>query len=442
MIVPLFVASFRRSFPDLVGGRLVVAVSGGSDSVALLGLLAATRGELAADIVAAHVHHHLRGAEADDDLEFCRQLSGALGVPFAVRHLVPEHPRGMSPEGWWRSERYRLLEEVRCAESCDAIATAHTKDDQAETVLLKMLRGAGPRGVAGVRRRAGWIVRPVLEYRRNELRDWLVASGQSWREDTTNVTASRPRSVVRREVLPFLVGHSPRLEEHLAAFAESLADDEDVLARVLRERGNWPQVGRPAPLHDIRLLPRALQRRWLLELASRLPLSEPPSRRQLEQFLLLLAEGTPSAVDLGRRWVIRRRGEKLVLSPPPCLPFAPIFIDVPSSLTLPGGFFGRIGMSRPGTSRYRAVLSRRCETSRLSWRSLRHGERLPEAGGRAVAALLARAGVPAEWRRGWPVVEADGRMIWAPGVGVAAGWEGESGGIVAELEEPCQRHER
>ncbi len=441
MLGTRFVAAFRRHFPDLLGKRVVVGVSGGSDSVALLRLLVAARAELGVAPVVAHIHHHLRGEEADADRSFCEHLAASLGVPFALRHMDPRPPRGCSPEAWWRQERYRLLEEVRQTVDGAAVATAHTRDDQAETVLLKVLRGAGPRGVAGVRWRVGAVVRPLLDFRREELRGWLAALAQGWREDASNTQERRPRAVVRQDLLPALCRHWPAAVDHLAALAEMLAEDEEALSALLAERGAFPTLRAGVPLEGVRSLPPALQRRWLLALAARLPLAEPPSRSQLDQFRRLLGGEQPAAVDLGRRWVIRRRAGLLLLSPPPLAPFAPVAVVVPCELTLPGGFEARVGVSRPQRWGWRVFLSRRCEGSRLAWRSPAAGERFP-ATRTSLAAALARAGVPAEWRRGWPVLEADGTMVWAPGVGVAPGWEGDAGGVVAELEEPWQGLDR
>ncbi len=435
-------ATFRRAFPDLVGGKVVVALSGGADSVALLRLLVASRESLRLELVAAHVHHHLRGAEADLDLEFCRRLAAAWAVPFAERHLDPRPLARVSPEAWWRRERYRLLEEVRQSTASDAIATAHTQDDQAETVLLKLLRGAGPRGLAGIRRRAGRVVRPLLDLRREALRSWLTAVGQRWREDATNLAPGRPRSAVRHEILPLLCRYAPALVEHLAALAATLAADEEVLASLLAEQAVWPEVGRPVPLPVVASLPPALQVRWCLELAARLPLAEPPSRSQLAQVSALLSGGAPAAVDLGKRWVLRRRAGRLSLHPPPVPAFARVGVAVPSEVVLPGGFVARLGLSRPSRRCHRTVLSRRCALARLAFRSPLPGERLATSGQPRVAELLARAGVPPEWRRGWPVLEANGTMIWCPGAGLAAGWEGGPEEVVAEVEEPWQHHDQ
>jgi len=440
MIIPRFIASFRELFPDLLGRSVLIALSGGADSVALLWLMREARAELGCRLFACHVHHHVRGREADDDAAFCVEAGRALDIRVLVEHLDPRRPQGASPEAWWRRERYRLLDETRQRLGCAAVATAHTRDDQAETLIVKLLRGAGPRGLAGIRPRHGSLIRPLLPFGREELRGWLAGRGGAWREDSSNQDVTRPRAQVRYELLPLLRKASPQIVEHLAALADVLAEEDAVLGNLLHATAKWPEVGVPIELDPVRQLPVALQRRWLLQLAEQLPLAEPPSRRQLAAFRTLLARGRPAAVDLGRRWVVRRRGHRLYLSPPPVAAFAPVAARVPSRLDLPGGFVGRLGQLGDRELVHRTCLSDRLAGAACCWRSMRPGERLDGGAARSVGEELARSGVPAEWRRGWPVLEADGTMVWAPGVGVASGWDGDETGVVAELEEPWQRH--
>jgi tRNA(Ile)-lysidine synthase len=442
MIPAEFSAAFRQHFPDLVGRPILVALSGGADSVALLCLLNESFPEIGCPVHAAHVHHHLRGAEADGDAAYCRELCERLALSLVVEHLDPTRPRGTSPEAWWRQERYRILEGVRQRLGCDGLATAHTRDDQAETVLLKLLRGAGPRGVAGVRRRSGAVVRPLLDFRREELRGFLSARGVEWREDASNADPALPRAWVRSRLAPLLAEAFPGSVAHLADFAAALAEDDALLGTMLAERGTWPEVGGTVPVEGVAALPRALLRRWVLELASHLPLAEPPSRRQLEAVTTMLAGGSPAAVDLGRRWVLRRRGDALALSPPPLRSFDAHRAAVPSRIELPGGFVGHLGL--PGCqAAHRASLHPRIAEAGAAWRSVRPGERFGGGGATLISHLLARAKVPAEWRRAWPVLEVGGRMVWLPAVGVAEGWEwGDADGVVGGLEEPWERHVR
>jgi tRNA(Ile)-lysidine synthase len=437
-----FAAAFRERFPDLVGAPIVVALSGGGDSVALLLLVREANEQLGCSLFAAHVHHHLRGEQADADAQFCAELCNRIGVPIAVEHLGPERPTGLSPEAWWRQQRYRALEDVRRRCGAAAVATAHTRDDQAETVLLKLLRGAGPRGVAGIRARSGNVIRPLLEVPRSALREYLSLAGVGWREDATNLDISRPRSRVRQALLPALEDAFPGASRQLAAFAATLGEDEALLAEQLRETVEWPEVGRSVPLATVASLPEPLLRRWVLELAARLPLREPPSRQQLDQVEALLAGAWPAAVDLGRRWVLRRSGGRLVLAPPPLRGFPEQPAALGCTTALPGGFVARLGAPAQGEVAHRAWLSRAAAAQALAWRSVKAGERFGSSR-RPIARALASAGIPKEWRCAWPVLIAGGTMVWLPGIGVAVGWEGnEDDGLLAEVEEPWGRHVR
>jgi tRNA(Ile)-lysidine synthase len=432
-----FAREFASRFPDLIGKPILVALSGGSDSVALLHLLVETADSLGCRPCVAHVHHHVRGTEADADAAFCGGLCSALGVPLAVAHLDPEPPRGMSTEAWWRAERYRLLDAERKRSGCAATATGHTLDDQAETVLLKLLRGAGPRGVAGIRRQRGAVIRPLLDFRRAELREWLRSRSVGWREDATNLAADRPRVWLRRQVVPVLETAYPRAVNQLGAFAEALGEDEAFIAAALAGGAEWPAVGRPVACAPVAALPPALRCRWVLSLADRLPLAEPPSRAQLYAVRRMLDGGEPAAVDLGRRWVLRRRRDRLHLSPPPLLQFAPIAAMVPSATALPGGLVARIGKGGSGRARYTGTIARQAAELPLAWRPLAPGERWSGGAGRPLARALAAAGVPAECRRAWPLLDAGGTILWVPGVGARAEWRGSGvGDVVVELEVP------
>lgn len=417
----------------------MVALSGGADSVALLLLLHDAAPELSLSLRAAHVHHHLRGEEADEDALWCTQLCEELRIPFQVLHLgEPTPPRGVSPEAWWRRERYRLLAAEAGRAECAAVLTAHTLDDQAETVLLKLLTGAGPRGVAGIRPRAGVVVRPLLEVRRAELRELLVARAVSWREDATNQDTRRPRGWVRHRLLPLLEARFPRASEHLAGLASDVARDEELLAELLARQAPWPQLGESVPVTQLHQLPEALLARWTLQIASGLRLREPPSRTQLKLVAAMIHRGKPAAVDLGRRWVLRRRGERVFLLPPPCPPFEPH--RAAGRVTLPGGWRATLGEAPEPQATHRVWLDPRILAASPVWRPLRRGEGWPEEGRKSLARALAAAGVPAPWRATWPVLEAGGRIVWVPAVGVAVAWAGTGeAGVAATLEEPWQR---
>jgi tRNA(Ile)-lysidine synthase len=229
-------ATIRRHRMLPPGGRVVVALSGGPDSVALVYLLREleTAGAL---VVAglAHFNHQLRGEAADADEAFCRALAGELSLPCEVgrsdvRGIARDE--GRSIEDAARRLRYQFLEAARQRLEADAIAVGHSLDDQAETFLLRLLRGAGTRGLGAIRPRAGRVVRPLIDVRRDELRQYARDNGLRFQEDATNLDVRIPRNRVRHELLPYLVREfSPRMAEVLAREAALAQDDDDRLQR-------------------------------------------------------------------------------------------------------------------------------------------------------------------------------------------------------------------
>jgi tRNA(Ile)-lysidine synthase len=290
------------------GDRVCVAVSGGADSTALLLLLHAENAlpshALGVGLSAVHVHHGLRGDEADEDLSFLEELCARLQVPLHVeRASVPERLRaGANPsraetlEEAARILRYAAFERLICTGRADSVLTAHTLDDQAETVLIKLLRGAWTEGLSGIYpvltvscpvggpqgARHGKIVRPLLVVPRAELVAYLEQQGQGWRTDSSNTDDAFTRNRVRQHLLPMLRQYNPAIERTLANTAD-LARDEEIrwqaeLARLLPQlllpgrpvRGGGRAVGTSGgeesvsiELERLRALDRATLRRVL-----------------------------------------------------------------------------------------------------------------------------------------------------------------------------------
>jgi tRNA(Ile)-lysidine synthase len=215
--------------------RVVAAISGGSDSVAMLLLLHElhTGGELRLQAI-AHLNHQIR-SDADADEAFCRSLAERLGVSCtSARVDVPAlaRTRKQSLELAGRIERHRFLDEVRHQAGAECIATAHTEDDQAETVLLRLTRGAGKRGLAAIAPRGHRRIRPVLCATRAELRRLLTDRGEAWRDDLTNIDLRHRRNRVRLELLPYLERHfNPSIRHALARLADIERADDELLAR-------------------------------------------------------------------------------------------------------------------------------------------------------------------------------------------------------------------
>jgi tRNA(Ile)-lysidine synthase len=189
------------------GARLLVGVSGGSDSVALTQLLQDLAGPEGFTVLAlAHLNHQLRPTAIRDE-QFCRAFADTVGLPIVVESIDVQGygaSQRLSLEDAARRVRYDFLHRTAGRIGADRVAVGHTRDDQAETFLLKLIRGAGLTGLGGIYPRRGVVVRPLLDVARTELRSYLQGRGHSWVEDETNEDLDNPRNRIRRLVLPEL----------------------------------------------------------------------------------------------------------------------------------------------------------------------------------------------------------------------------------------------
>jgi tRNA(Ile)-lysidine synthase len=301
------------------GDHLVVAVSGGPDSVALLHILALLANEFQLRLTTVHLNHALREAEADGEEAFVRCLSAGMGIACVckkvdIRALQRRSRRSLEEIG--REERYRFLRET--AEQCGAvkIAVGHQRDDQAETVLLHLLRGSGMEGLRGILPvRDGRIIRPLLEVGRAEILEFLRSEGISYRSDSSNESVLFLRNRIRNELIPELAfRYNPQLIKGLCRMAGIIRREDDYLRDVVRQIfGRWGIV--PGfndvtfPLTDFRALHEAIQGRiikCLLEGAA-------PSRngigfRHIEAVLVLArrTDGRRVSLDLPFRICVER----------------------------------------------------------------------------------------------------------------------------------------
>jgi tRNA(Ile)-lysidine synthase len=265
-----------RTHAMLAGGeRVVAAVSGGPDSTALLSVLAALREDLRLDLHAAHLNHGLR-SEASLDAAEAAGMAASLGCPYHeatedVAAAAARERRSIEDAG--REARYRFLAGVAGRIQAAVIATGHTRDDQAETVLMRLLRGSGPRGLAGippVRPHGGLrVIRPLIETPRAEITRYLARHALGAREDASNRDLSVLRNRVRLVLLPILEGYNPDVRRALARLAGVMRDEADALDALSAPdvdavlRGTRASV-RIAP-DAFERLPVALQRRALRE---------------------------------------------------------------------------------------------------------------------------------------------------------------------------------
>ncbi|RIH86669.1 tRNA lysidine(34) synthetase TilS [Calidithermus roseus] len=342
---------------------LVAAVSGGGDSVALLHLLHA----LGRRVVVAHLDHALR-PESAREAAWVAALAERLGmICESERVEVAEvaRRRRCNLEATARELRYAFFARVARKHRAAAILTAHTQDDQAETLLWQLARGTGR--ATGIRQRQGKVLRPLLGFSRQELRDYLRALGEEWLEDPTNLDTALERNYLRHEVLPRLEARFPQSTAHLAQFALVQQGEDEALeaqaATRLLPDPRWPVAAfRVAPL--LKTSP-ALRARALRQVLERLSIR--PEGRLVEALERAL-QGRPQALPGG--WLARRVEGSLFLIPPsPTLP-------------LPPGFRA----ARPGDYLQRPF------------------------GKKRLVEFLAEQGVPPELKRVWPV-RAEGSRV-------------------------------
>lgn len=221
------------------GGKVIAGVSGGPDSVCLLFLLKELCGEREASLYAVHVHHGLRGREADEDEAFVRELCAREQIPlrifsFDVRQRAAREKLSLEEAG--RLCRYEAFREEAARLGGGRIAVAHHMDDQAETVLFHLFRGTGIRGLCGMEPVRGEIIRPLLCVRRDEILEWLEKRGLSWRTDSSNESTEYMRNRIRGELLPYVREHiNSQADRHVAETARELLETEEFLERKTEE---------------------------------------------------------------------------------------------------------------------------------------------------------------------------------------------------------------
>lgn len=264
-------------FPQ--GARILVAVSGGADSVALLYLLHQLAPAMQWRLGVAHLNHKLRGRDAEGDEQFVGSLAKTLELPFHRRRkdvAKAARPRKQSIEMAARDIRYGFFADLVARHGYDAVALAHTRDDQAETLLLRLLRGSGMAGLgamAPVARVGGLLLwRPLLDVSKGALIGYLRKRGVTWREDASNDDATYLRNRVRHELMPLLRDRfNPNIATTLARTADLLHEDDAVLNELAREdvQGCTAEDGRTLEVKRLQQLSRARLRRvllnWLLD---------------------------------------------------------------------------------------------------------------------------------------------------------------------------------
>lgn len=419
------------------GDGIVVGVSGGPDSVALLHVLNQLKSQRKFRLVAAHLDHGLR-AESSRDAEFTREMSEALGVEVHVQSADVKRMAvelGMSVEEAGRRARYDFFEAIRAAVNAETIATAHHLDDRLETFFLRVFRGSTLTGLGGIPPTRGRIIRPFIEARRSEILHFLDERHIPYRIDHSNLSADTDRNFIRNRLMPLISQRFPDFKGPLTRTMNSVREEEEFLEdfssslkpRISRHRGNQVTLDIPG----LREVPRVLAGRVILE--SLYELSGPSvrwARIHLNKILDIAYGNNPSAqMDLPGGIVLVREYDRVRISlgqHEKPVPFrisvtGPGEVHVPSTgailtfvIVEPG-----IDMPRASSSQQEAYFDADYARFPLTVRSPLPGDRLKPwgmRGTRKLKEIFIDLKVPRRLRMQSPLIEKDGEILWIPGI--------------------------
>ncbi len=437
-LAPSVLQYIRRHDLIRTGDRVGLAVSGGADSVALVRLMLELRGELGVGLCLFHFNHQLRGADSDADEQFVKELATSHKLQF---HSAGEPVKAyaaaqaLSIEAAARHLRYGYFSGLVRAGMVNRIATAHTLDDQAETVLLRVVRGSGTAGLAGIYPRvlvsesAGSIVRPLLGVRRKQIESYLNQLQQPWREDLSNRDLRHTRNRVRHGIMPRLERHlNPSIRESLADVAEIARTEEEYWQKEVSNA--LPEVMRDSGairLNALRKLPLALQRRVLRAAAKNVGLRL--EFRHVEN-ALDVCEGQKKSAPMPQGWSATRLGSdefRFAVQ-------AEEDADYESVLKVPGAAnietlgvrFEAVLLSDLGGYPAEHLFDEALLNKELRVRNWRAGDRFWPAHTKApkkIKELLQDRHVTGAEKKLWPVVAHGQDVLWMRGFPRPAAWQ-------------------
>jgi tRNA(Ile)-lysidine synthase len=420
----------------LPGDRVVVAVSGGPDSVCLLDVLRRLSGEVGISLHIAHLDHMFRGEGSAGDARFVAELARSLGIPSTIeRRDVPSYcaERGLSAQRGAREVRYSFLEEVARTVGAGRIAIGHTASDQAETVIMRMIRGAGLAGLSGIPPKRDHIIRPLIEVTRERVLAYLAERKITYVTDPSNLKPVYTRNRVRQEIIPVLERFNPRIVETLAAEAALIRDEDRVLEQktevsildIIRKEGDRVRFDRDGfLLLETAIRRRAVRRAWeLLEPSSGL------SGLQTDEAAAFMKEAPAGgSMDLPGGLVLVREYGSFILRPA-AKPFSfDVVLTVPGATPLPALALEaetRVRMSpgdvqEPGNYLWQAKFDYAKIALPLRLRSRRAGDSLRPAGmgGRSkkLQDLFVDEKVPRFQRDRVPLLTTDRDVLWVVGM--------------------------
>ncbi|OGQ81162.1 MAG: tRNA lysidine(34) synthetase TilS, partial [Deltaproteobacteria bacterium RIFCSPLOWO2_12_FULL_60_19] len=426
------------------GDGVLVAVSGGPDSVALLNVLCELREEFGLRLEVAHVQHGIRGEEAREDARFVARMARQLGLAFHLKELnIPklkaERGKG-NLEAMAREARYGFFAEVAKQQGIQKIALGHTRDDQVETLLMWLLRGSGRKGLGGMApvlkdeggRMKAEVVRPLIETSREEIKAYLAAEALAYRTDRTNADTALLRNWIRLELLPQLRGKfGSDLHERLAHLADLMRDEEELLRGLaeglLLEIVRQGELLREALVEQPKAMQRRLVRLWLEEKLGSLKGVE---FEHVEEILRLISDGPPQgrvAIPQGREVVRRYDRVRLEKKSPGrravCYSYTlPVAgeVAIPEAGVKMASERCAMPIDLPSGDGKEALLDLSSLPEILTVRNFRNGDRFRPLGMRGhkkLKDLFIEKKAPLEVRAALPLLLAGDEILWIPGFG-------------------------
>jgi tRNA(Ile)-lysidine synthase len=423
-LVDQALATIRRHAMLTGGETVLIAVSGGADSVALAHTLVALAPTLGLGLHVGHVDHRLR-ADSGDDAAFVRALAAALALRVDV--VAVDLPREASVENAARRARYAALEALADRAGAARIAVAHTADDQAETVLMRLLQGAGPRGLAGMPAVRGRVIRPLIDVRRADVVDYLTTMGASWRDDPSNADRRFLRNRVRHDLLPALARENASIVDALVRTAHLVRDTVEAIAALAADELRSAERGRDGvtlSVDRLRALPRSVAvevlRQALIGLGGPVPLRA----ADLHALARVARAGAPPRpVRIGGlRVEISGRRARIARAPRPAIVTRTVLVPGVTRLDDLGSEIRARVVDAEGYDVPRGPCAVAFDADRLPGplvvRARGRGDRFAPFGGveGRLKAVLIAARVPRWERDSVPLVDAGGNIVWAAGV--------------------------
>ena len=441
-LIENMLSTIRRFSMISAGDKVLVAVSGGPDSVALLHALWSLSDQIGISLHAAHLNHSFRGKESDADAEYVCRLAGNIGIECTVEKVdVPEIQRTLrlSPEEAARLVRYEFLERVADEVGANRIAVGHTADDQVETVFLNILRGAGIDGLSGMPPVRGVIIRPLIETRRAVVEEYVEQHNLRPRIDATNLLATYARNRIRLELLPLLRReYNPEIDSAILRLSELASQDsaylnmeaEEALGR-LKTSEDEQSISLSGPgLLSCRL---AIRRRVIRTAVGKLRAGLTDiGFVHVEELLRLLDGGKDFRCDLPGGIYAERAGETLTVSSskPAELPIIYCYeLSIPGRTEVPEigvvieveAAPGAIEVIRPPES-FEVVLDRGSIVGKLRVRNWEPGDRIRPlglGGSKKVQDIFVDRKIPRAARHRVPIVVDDERIVWIVGLALS-----------------------